>query len=124
MDDHQAWPELQLAAWQDTYATLHMWTQIVGKIRKTLTPLINHWWNVTLVRDLPGPHHVADPVPAAQLRDPVRFHRSQAAILETSEGEVRALDLKPRSVADFYRAFMNTLAALGIDVKIHARPMK
>ncbi len=42
-----AWPELPLEAWQDTYDTLHMWTQIVGKVRKTLTPLVNHWWNVT-----------------------------------------------------------------------------
>ena len=44
----EEWPDLPLDAWQDTYATLHMWTQIVGKIRKTYTPLINHWWNVTL----------------------------------------------------------------------------
>src|SRR6266849_363894 len=44
----EPWPALPLEAWQDTYATLHMWTQIVGKIRKTQTPLINHWWNVTL----------------------------------------------------------------------------
>ena len=43
-----AWPELPLAAWQSTYDTLHMWTQIVGKIRLTLTPLVNHWWNATL----------------------------------------------------------------------------
>ena len=44
----EPWPELPLESWQDTYATLHMWTQIVGKIRKTLTPQLNHWWNVTL----------------------------------------------------------------------------
>ena len=44
----EPWPALPLEAWQDTYATLHMWTQIVGKIRKALTPLVNHWWNVTL----------------------------------------------------------------------------
>jgi hypothetical protein len=44
----EAWPALPLEAWQNTYRTLHLWTQIVGKIRKTLTPLINHWWNVTL----------------------------------------------------------------------------
>src|SRR5438105_8625646 len=46
--NHDSWPELPLASWQDTYATLHMWTQIVGKVRMALTPKQNHWWHVTL----------------------------------------------------------------------------
>jgi len=47
-DQLECWPALPLAAWKETYATLHMWTQIVGKVRLALTPLINHWWNVPL----------------------------------------------------------------------------
>src|ERR1700750_422499 len=48
MTREEAWPELPLAAWQDTYATLHLWTQIIGKIRMAQTPYLNHWWHVTL----------------------------------------------------------------------------
>ena len=59
-----AWPELPLAAWQDTYDTLHMWTQIVGKIRMTLTPLINHYWNATLVCERAGAYHIGDSLSA------------------------------------------------------------
>ena len=59
------WPELLLDAWKDTYATLHMWTQIVGKVRKTLTPLINHWWNVTLYVNSRG--LTTSPIPLAPI---------------------------------------------------------
>ena len=62
-----AWPELPLETWQDTYATLHMWTQVVGKIRMTLTPLVNHWWNVVLYVTARGAHDIADALRIARV---------------------------------------------------------
>jgi Family of unknown function (DUF5996) len=119
--DKKAWPELPLEAWQETYATLHMWTQIVGKIRMTLTPLINHWWNVTLYVTSRGLTTSPIPYPLGSFEIQFDFidHR---LIVETSEGDLRTVDLRPRTVADFYRELMSTLASLAIDVKIHAHP--
>lgn len=116
-----AWPPLPLAEWQDTCDTLHMWTQVVGKTQLALTPLINHWWNVTL------------PVSPRGLRTPslsfgdftfeVEFdlihHRLR---FETSEGAEREIALYPRSVADFYAEYMSTLKSLGIELKINTMP--
>jgi len=116
-----AWPELPLAAWQDTYATLHMWTQIVGHIRMTLTPLVNQWWNVTLYVSARG--LTTSPIPYHRRIFEIRFDFiAHQLIIETSEGSVKTMDLRPRSVADFYREIMQQLQALNIDVKIHASP--
>ncbi len=115
------WPELPLASWQDTYDTLHMWTQIVGKIRMTLTPLINHYWNATLYVSARGLTTSAIPYPRGVFEMEFDFIGHKLAI-RTSEGDVRSLDLAPRTVADFYADVMSTLAALKIDVKIHAHP--
>ncbi len=116
-----AWPELPLAAWQDTYDTLHMWTQIVGKIRMTLTPLINHYWNATLYVSARGLTTSAIPYPRGIFEIEFDFIAHQL-VIQTSEGDVRMLDLAPRTVADFYAEVMGTLAALKIDVQIHAEP--
>ncbi|MGA2882525.1 MAG: DUF5996 family protein [Bryobacteraceae bacterium] len=116
-----AWPELPLAAWQDTYDTLHMWTQIVGKIRMTLTPLINHYWNATLYVSARGLTTSAIPYPRGVFEMEFDFI-GHKLVIQTSEGDVRTLDLAPRTVADFYADVMSTLAALQIDVRIHARP--
>jgi hypothetical protein len=122
MNPHlDAWPELPLAAWQDTYDTLHMWTQIVGKIRMTLTPLINHYWNVTLHVSARGLTTSAIPYSRGVFEIEFDFIGHQL-VIRTSEGEVRLLELAPRTVADFYAEVMGTLAALKIDVKITARP--
>ena len=118
---HDVWPELPLAAWQDTYDTLHMWTQIIGKIRMTLTPLINHYWNATLYVSARGLTTSAIPYPRGVFEIEFDFIGHQL-VIQTSEGDVRALDLAPRTVADFYADVMSTLAALKIDVRIHARP--
>src|SRR5579864_3269883 len=121
MSDTESWPALPLEAWQDTYATLHMWTQIVGKIRKTLTPLINHWWNVTLYVTARG--LTTSPIPHGAGTFEIRFdfidHKLE---ILTSEGLTKRMDLRPRSVADFYQELMETLHSMGIDVKIHASP--
>src|SRR5277367_2563065 len=115
------WPALPLAAWQDTYDTLHMWTQIVGKIRMTLTPLINHYWNATLYVSPRGLTTSAIPYPGGLFEIEFDFIAHKLAI-RTNQGEVRTLTLAPRTVADFYAELMSTLAALRIEVKIHARP--
>jgi hypothetical protein len=120
-DSIRAWPDLPLAAWKDTYATLHMWTQIVGKIRKTLTPLINHWWNVALYVTSRG--LTTSPIPHGAGTFEIQFdfigHR---LIIQTSAGATRTIELKPRAVADFYQEVMSALRSLGIAVEIHASP--
>ena len=115
------WPELPLAAWQDTYDTLHMWTQIVGKIRMTLTPLINHYWNATLYVSARG--LTTSAIPYARGIFEIEFDLiGHKLVIQTSEGDIRMLDLAPRTVADFYAEVMSTLAGLHIDVKITAHP--
>jgi len=119
--DNQAWPGLPLEAWQDTYDTLHMWTQIVGKIRMALTPLVNHWWNITLYVTSRG--LTTSPIPYRERSFEIQFDFiDHKLLIETSDGAVRSMALKPRTVADFYRELMSTLAALAIDLKIHAHP--
>jgi len=88
------WPELPLGSWQDTYDTLHMWTQIVGKIRMTLTPLINHYWNATLYVSARGLTTSAIPYPRGVFEMEFDFIGHKLAI-RTSEGDVRSLDLAP-----------------------------
>lgn len=115
------WPELPLEAWKDTYATLHMWTQIVGHVRMALTPLVNHWWNVPLYVCARG--LTTSPIPYQRRIFEIRFDFiAHKLFIETSEGSVKTVDLVPRSVADFYRQIMDSLRALEIDVKIHGSP--
>src|SRR5580698_7845130 len=116
-----AWPALPLEAWQDTYETLHMWTQIVGKIRKTLTPLINHWWNVTLYVTARG--LTTSPIPYGSRTFEINFDfiEHQLEIL-TSDGLTKQIALAPKSVAQFYQELMESLHALLIDVHIHSSP--
>lgn len=116
-----AWPSLPLAEWKDTYATLHMWTQIVGKIRKTLAPHVNHWWNVALYVDARG--LTTSAIPYERDLFEIRFDFLDHKLkFETSRDAERSIDLAPRAVADFYREVMATLRSLGIEVNIHATP--
>jgi Family of unknown function (DUF5996) len=98
-----------------------MWTQIVGKIRMTLTPLINHYWNATLYVSARGLTTAAIPYPGGVFEMEFDFIGHKLGI-QTSEGDVRTVDLAPRTVADFYAEVMSTLSALKIEVKIHASP--
>jgi hypothetical protein len=117
----EAWPALPLETWQDTYDTLHLWTQIVGKIRKTLTPLINHWWNVTLYVTARG--LTTSPIPYAARTFEIHFDFIDHKLdILTSDGQTKQIALAPKSVAQFHRELMESLNALGIDVKIHATP--
>jgi hypothetical protein len=116
-----AWPALPLEAWQDTYDTLHMWTQIVGKIRKTLTPLVNHWWNVTLYVTSRGLS--TSPIPYGTRTFEISFDFIDHTLdILTSEGPAKQIDLAPKTVAQFYQELMDSLHALDINVKIHAAP--
>jgi hypothetical protein len=116
-----AWPPLPLESWQPTYDTLHMWTQIVGKIRKTLTPLVNHWWNVPLYVTARG--LTTSPIPYAARTFEIHFDFIDHKLrIETSEGLTRQIDLRPRSVADFYQELTESLQSLAIEAKIHATP--
>src|SRR5207249_9994931 len=92
-----AWPELILEEWQDTLATLHMWTQIVGKIRMKLTPLVNHWWNVTLYVSARG--LTTSPMLYGDRIFEIEFdfidHKLRIAC---SDGALKTIDLRPQSV--------------------------
>lgn len=117
----EPWPALPLDAWRDTYATLHMWTQIVGKIRLALTPLINHWWNATLYVNSRGLTTSAIHYGQGIFEMQFDFLEHRIAV-QTNRGATKLVELKPRSVADFYGEVMGALQALGIEVKIHTRP--
>ena len=116
-----AWQPLPLADWQDTYATLHMWTQIVGKIRLTLTPLVNHYWNVPLYVTPRG--LTTSSIPYQNRIFEIRFDFIEHhLIIQTSDGATKAIALRPLSVADFYEELMTVLRSLGIEVNINGTP--
>jgi hypothetical protein len=117
------WPELPLAHWQDTYATLHMWTQIVGKVRLGLCPHINHWWEVPLYVNSVGLTTSAIPWSRGVFEVQFDFLRHVLSI-QTSEGHSRTIALVPKSVADFYREFLAQLRDLGIDIEIWRMPVE
>ena len=121
LDSPECWPALPLEAWKDTYATLHMWTQIVGKVRLELTPLVNHWWNVPLYVSARGLTTSAIPYHKQSFEVQFDFIDHKLALL-TSDGAVRTLPLVSRSVAEFYREFMELLASAQIEVKIWKMP--
>jgi hypothetical protein len=122
-DQPECWPTLPLDSWKDTYATLHMWTQMVGKVRLRLTPLMNHWWNVPLYVTARGLTTSRIPYGEKAFELWFDFIRHQL-VLETSDGIVKTLPLAPRSVAEFYQEFMGMLRSAGIEVKIWRMPVE
>ena len=123
-DTRDAWPELQpLENWQDTCSTVHMWTQIAGKIRLTLSPHINHCWGSTLYVASRG--LTTSPVPYGSFTFAIDFDFVEHRLLiTTSSGEQRAFPLGPMIVAEFYRKIMRALDELDIHVRILARPVE
>jgi hypothetical protein len=117
----EVWPSLPLEQWRDTYATLHMWTQIVGKIRLVQSPRFNHWWQVPLYVSARGLTTTAIPHGTRNFEIEFDFIEHQL-VIRTSDGATRRLALAPRAVADFYRELMETLGALQLEVKIRAVP--
>ena len=121
---HPAWPVLPpLAAWRDTQATLHMWTQVVGKTRLALAPMENHWWQCTLYVSERG--LTTMPMPAGSRLLTVEFDFTNHLLgLRTDDGERRQIALLPRSVADFYGEYVEALRGLGFTPRIIPRPVE
>ena len=119
----ESWPALPLEAWQDTRDTLHMWTQIVGKVRLALSPLINHWWEVPLYISARGLTTSAIPYNRGVFEVEFDFLEHNL-VIQTSEGSSKTIPLAPRSVAAFYKEFMAALVSLGIEVKIWHMPVE
>jgi Family of unknown function (DUF5996) len=123
MDEASLWPALPSETWRDTYPTLHMWTQIVGKICLALTPTTNHYWNVTLQVTSRG---LTTPLlPYGDRAFTITFdfveHR---LVIHASDGATETISLEPHTVADFYQLVMSTLRRMNIDVSIWTMPVE
>ena len=118
-----SWPIIKFSEWQDTLATLHMWTQVVGKIRLVQTPLVNHWWNVPLYVSARGLTTSAIPYKERIFEIEFDFidHR---LLIKCSDGASKTLALRPQSVAGFYAEVMSSLGELGIEIKIWTMPVE
>jgi hypothetical protein len=116
-------PSLPLGEWQDTYATVHLWTQIVGKIRLTLMPKINHWWQSTLYVTSRGLTTGTIPYKTRTFEMRFDFIDHQLRI-ETSDGATQNIELVPQSVADFYQAVIAALNVIDVDVSIWTMPQE
>jgi hypothetical protein len=121
--DVAGWPALPLHEWETTRDTVHMWTQIVGKVRLALAPPLNHSWGVTLYVNSVGLTTSLMPYRGRGLEITFDFQRHALDIV-TSDGQRRELSLEPRSVADFHDEFFARLAELGIEVRIMGRPVE
>ncbi|HEY9555812.1 MAG TPA: DUF5996 family protein [Acidimicrobiales bacterium] len=120
-ESSQAWPRLRVDDWADTRDTLHMWTQIVGKIRLSQAPLVNHWWQVTLYVSPRGLTTSAIPYRSGAFDLELDFVDHQLRIRSSGGGE-RLVALAPRPVAELYGETMKALGELDIEVEIDARP--
>ena len=118
-----AWPELPWRTWEPTITTIHLWTQVVGKVRMALTPPLNHWWHVPLYVTSRG--LTTSAIPDSRRTFQVDFdfvdHR---LLVTTTDPSQFTIELEPMSVATFYRRFMAGLRNLGIDVRIWSRPVE
>lgn len=119
----EPWPELPWRAWEPTVSTLHMWTQIVGKVRMALAPPLNHWWHIPLYVSARGV--TTSPIPYGHRDFQVDFDFLDHELRVTdTAGASFTMALEPRSVARFYREFMDGLHGLGIDVRIWTKPVE
>jgi Family of unknown function (DUF5996) len=117
------WPPLPHDAWKDTYATLHMWTQIVGKVALALAPPVNHSWGVAM--DLTPRGLSTRLLPHGNRAFTMEFDFVDERLwIRTNDGDARAVRLAPRSVADFYREVMSTLRDMGLPVNIWPMPVE
>lgn len=119
----QSWPAVKSEADSNTYQTLHLWTQVVGKIALALAPPINHYWNVTLRFAPRG--LVATVLPFGDREFTILFNfLEQKLEITCSNGSIQQFPLEPMTVADFYRKVMSALSSLGIDVHIWTMPVE
>ncbi len=121
MTSNPQWPELPYTAWSETCETLQLWTQIAGKVVLALTPLVNHWWNVTFHVTARGMAKRTIPYRGRAFDIAFDFldHR---LVISTSDGRRESLPLKPMTVADFYAAFMQRMQRLGIETHVSTTP--
>jgi hypothetical protein len=123
MSPTERWPSLPLKEWEDTYHTLHLWTQIIGKIRMTLSPPLNHWWHVSLYVNSRGLTTGPVPYGPGTFEIQLDFQKHMLEI-STSEATNASRPLKPESVASFYAGILKCLAALGIVVSLNPKPQE
>jgi hypothetical protein len=117
------WPELRIADWRDTYATLLLYTQIVGKIRLALTPKLNQWWNVPLYVTTRG--LTTSPMPYRERSIAIDFDFVDHRLLITdSDAHLRSLPLASHAVCDFYRSLLGELRAIDVEVAINPAPQE
>ncbi|WP_229076813.1 DUF5996 family protein [Actinoplanes sp. DH11] len=116
-----AWPRLRVDEWADTKDTLHMWTQVVGKVRMAHAPWVNHWWHVTLYPSARGLTTSAIPHADGVFELEFDFLEHQLRI-STSMGRSRTVALEPKTVSAFYAETMEALRAVGVETRIHAVP--
>jgi hypothetical protein len=123
VNSRKSWPQQDYSAWADTCATLHLWTQVVGKIRLALAPPLNHWWATALYVTARGLTTSAMPWQGGALQIDFDFI-DHKLILRMSDGRMEQVLLAPRTVADFYAEVMQRLRALGVDVKVWTMPVE
>jgi len=123
MPETERWPPLPLESWRDTYATLHMWTQIVGKVCLALMPPANHFWNITFQISARGLATPAMPIDHRALTIVFDFIDHQL-VMQCSDGGSVRIPLEPRTVAEFYRLVMDALHRLGVDARIWPMPVE
>jgi hypothetical protein len=121
--EQDGWPVLPLDRWQDTRDTVHLWTQIVGKLRLALAPATNHWWHVPLYVDARGLTTSLMPYGRMGVEVVLDFTEHQLAVL-TTDGRSRRMALEPRSVADFHAEFRGHLTELGLHVPVGRTPVE
>ena len=115
------WPDIPLAAWRDTFATLHLWTQIVGKVRLVRTPWLNHSWHTTLYVTSKG--LTSSPIPYENRTFELEFDFTAHRLdLRSSDGRHDEVPLVPQSVAAFYKLLMEALGRLDLNVRISRKP--
>jgi hypothetical protein len=115
------WPALPFSEWAETAATLHMWTQVVGKIRLSLAPWTNHSWHVTLYLTARG--LTTSPIPHGLRTFELNFDFIDHNLrIKKSDGGLRGIELRPQSVAKFYRTLMDALEKLDLPVEINKLP--
>ena len=117
----ETWPELAFEQWKDTRNTLHLWLQMVGKVKLELCPFLNQWWETALLLTAHG--LTTGPIPWQQESFEVNLDFiDHHLIVNVSDGRTQQLTLEPRTVANFYSLFMDTLKSLGIEVAISTLP--
>jgi hypothetical protein len=121
--EHDVWPDLTLSAWSETRDALHMWTQIAGKVRLGLEPMLNHWWQVPLYVSARGLTTSLMPYEGRGVEMEFNFV-DHVLDVRSSDGRRRWVALEPRSVASFYRAVLDALSDISVHVHIYPKPQE